>query len=212
MLDGLGELSYHVYGRDELEKALQVLPQFLDAHEKKWPNSFKMPGFHEALLTNGLPVGLVHFSEIRIDGNPVSWELGFRDSSKAYSYMPAYRNEYSSYSIGKVHLAWLIEDCFQNGLSTFDFMRGAEEYKNDWTDLQADTHRYREFAGGFQSRIKLFADGAIKQVKHLVRLSPIYVFFAEFFRNLSSFLKHEFCSSPELYDVFVEFLAYSVLA
>jgi hypothetical protein len=91
-------------------------------------------------------------------------------------------------------------------------MRGAEEYKNDWTDLQADTHRYREFAGGFQSRIKLFADGAIKQVKHLVRLSPIYVFFAEFFRNLSSFLKHEFCSSPELYDVFVEFLAYSVLA
>lgn len=174
MLEERGSLSIHVYNRNELEDALKVLGVFLEVHARKWPNAFKVPDFHKTLLLNGISAGFVHFSEMRLDDVPISWELGFRCRSNAYSYMPAYKEEYAKYSPGKVHLSSLIEDSFESGLQVFDFMRGSEEYKGEWADSKAFLYRYQHAKEGVQTRMKLFITNTIKEIKNFVHKSPLY--------------------------------------
>jgi len=164
-LEELGTLTFKVYGRDETAAALEDLPTFLEEHRQKWPNAYKAPGFHEALIRNALPAGLVHYSQLRLDGRPFSWELGLRSRTTAYSYMPVYLKSYSGFSPGKVHLVSLFEDCYQNGITVFDFMRGAEGYKAEWTHSEAGLYRYEAEGHSLQSRLRLKANSWLGDLK-----------------------------------------------
>ena len=174
MLEEHGRVDFHVYGPGELAAALDALAVFLGVHANRWPNAYKAPGFHEELLRKTLPAGIAHFSEIRIDNEPVSWELGFRYRKRAYSYMPAYLKEYANCSPGKVHLAFLIEDGFSNGVEIFDFMRGSEEYKEKWTDDEVALYRHGHRCSAPQSRLKLAARDMLLSVKGGFRAIPMY--------------------------------------
>jgi CelD/BcsL family acetyltransferase involved in cellulose biosynthesis len=168
MLQESGIFDFHIYCDDELEEALKILPLFLETHDKKWSNNTKESNLYKSILKNCLSAGLVHFSEIRIDGKPISWELGFRYKQRAYSYMPAYMSEYARYSPGKVHLSCLIEDGFKNGIEIFDFMRGAEEYKGDWTQYQQQVYQYNRKEKGIKSSAKLRAYDIIQNLRNRI--------------------------------------------
>jgi len=169
ILEDAGELEYHVYGPHELENALPSFSLFLDTHSRQWPHAFKAPGLHEALLRNCLPKGLLHFSEIRIDGVPVSWEIGFRERQRAYSYMPAYLDEYAGMSPGKVHLSFLTEECFKSDRRIFDHLRGSETYKAGWADHIAEIYAYTKDASNLQARMRQAGFGAMQELKNIRR-------------------------------------------
>jgi CelD/BcsL family acetyltransferase involved in cellulose biosynthesis len=171
----IGELSFHVYNKDQIPEAIATLTAFIEVHNQKWPKAYKALGFHEAILKNGLQAELVHFSQIRIDDQPISWELGFRYRQRAYSYMPAYLECFSKYSPGKVHLSYLIEDCYRNGTTIFDYMRGSETYKSFWADSKEYLYSYHEVSNGMQSRIKLLVNKFILDIKRKIYLYPIYI-------------------------------------
>jgi CelD/BcsL family acetyltransferase involved in cellulose biosynthesis len=205
ILDDCGSVEFHVYSRQDIEGAMQSFPLFLDAHTRRWPNAFKAPGLHEALLRNGLPDRLVHFSEIRIDGSPVSWEIGFRDHDRAYSYMPAYQEAYADRSPGKVHLAFLIKECFQRGIRVFDFMRGAEEYKGSWADSIMYVHRSHQYADRLYSRMKIYTDQTFKNIKKLLYVSPLCLFSVDLIKKLDVLLRTQFILNAESCEIFMEF-------
>ena len=165
MLEEFGKLSFHVYGQSDLIAVLDSLPEFLKVHATRWPNAYIPPGFHEALLRNTIPLGLSHFSEIRIDDLPISWELGFRYRKCAYSYMPAYVKKYAKCSPGKVHLSFLLEESFEKGIREFDFMRGSEEYKGKWTDDNRSLYCHKHFDTKLQSRLKLKTREILRSMK-----------------------------------------------
>jgi hypothetical protein len=211
MLEEYGSLSFHVYAPNELQGALQVLPIFLETHTRKWPSAFKAPGFHKGLLLNGLPTGLVHFSEIRIDNVPISWELGFRYKHKAYSYMPAYQEEYAKYSPGKLQISYILEDCFKRGQQIFDYMRGAEEYKGEWTDSEVFIYRYLYNAKGFQSRVKILAYNALNELKKIPHYSPLYIPFAYISGRLFDYLIYLQVLLSDSYEIFMADQCLSIL-
>jgi CelD/BcsL family acetyltransferase involved in cellulose biosynthesis len=165
-LKSLGEITFHVYDNSELTQALEDFPAFMREHGKKWPGAYKAPGFHESLLKNALPEGLVHYSQLRLDDRPISWELGFRYRDKAYSYMPVYLEHYRKYSPGKIHLSYLFEDCIKNGIGIFDFMRGAESYKKEWASAQTTLYRYDMAGRGLSSRMRITAQEMLTRIKN----------------------------------------------
>jgi CelD/BcsL family acetyltransferase involved in cellulose biosynthesis len=60
----------------------------------------------------------------------IAYHLGYRDSKSVLnSAIPSYSNEFNDISPGKVLLYEILEYCKYNGDKTFDFGRGAEEYK-----------------------------------------------------------------------------------
>jgi len=129
-----GELTYHVYSPDDLAESLAILPEFLALHTKHWPNAYKAPHFHENIVRQGLQKGIVHFSELRLDGKSISWHLGFIDRDRFYYYLPAIDPEFSKLSPGKVHLLKCVEEAIRLKLSVYDHLSGVESYKSGWTN------------------------------------------------------------------------------
>lgn len=148
------DVTFQIFATDELTQALQTLPDLLDHHIKRWPNAYKAPHFHENLIKALLPKGLLHFSRICIGTKTISWRIGFIYKSRYYSYMPAFDIEYNQYSPGKVHLFYCIDDAIKRGLKTYDQLRGAELYKNEWTNTVDSIWTYNKSNDGFSTRLK----------------------------------------------------------
>jgi CelD/BcsL family acetyltransferase involved in cellulose biosynthesis len=130
----LGDLKYIVFDENNIEEALKELPDMLDNHSKRWPNSYKPPGFHDTIIREGLKNKIVHLSVIRIKNKTISWHLGFSYNKHYYYYMPSFLSSYSKYSPSKIHLAMLTKECFEKGIEVFDHLRGNENYKNGWAN------------------------------------------------------------------------------
>lgn len=166
-LKELGVLEFHVFEAGELAQAETSLEQMLSCHALRWPDAYKAPGFHRNLLRQALPRELMHFSELRLNGQPISWRLGFIHGKRFYSYMPAFRQEYAACSPGMLHLARCIEYALGRGLETYDYLRGAKSYKAHWSSGAVKTfslHLPRDTAG---SRLRNWLSDQVKP-----RLSP----------------------------------------
>ena len=160
-----GELSLHVYGREELAESLQSLPRFLDFHSQRWPKAYKPPHLYENLLRRGLAEGLIHFSELRLDAQPISYHLGFIDKERFYYYLPAIDPAFSNLSPGKVHLLQCVEEAIAQGVPVFDHLRGEESYKSGWTNKAAQLYTLTLRKKNIASRVKWFM---IHQLKPLL--------------------------------------------
>jgi len=159
-----GELTYHVYSQDDLAESLATLPEFLAFHTKHWPNAYKASHFHENLLRQGLKEGLVHFSELRLDGNPISWHLGFIGADRFYYYLPTIEPEYSKFSPGKVHLLKCVEEAIRLKLSIYDHLLGEESYKSGWTNKLERLSSFVQRKNSISSSAKYFMANKVKQL------------------------------------------------
>jgi CelD/BcsL family acetyltransferase involved in cellulose biosynthesis len=162
-----GELRFRVITAAEGADALGMLPRFLEMHVKRWPNAFRAPGFHEAVLRNGVPAGIVHFSTLQLGSEPISWHLGFRYRNRYYYYLPVFLEQYAAYSPSKVHLSYLKEDCFAHGKGIFDYLRGAESYKSGWASDVAPLYEFRKESASLQALLKRGAFEGIQALKRL---------------------------------------------
>ncbi|HEB85543.1 MAG TPA: GNAT family N-acetyltransferase [Gammaproteobacteria bacterium] len=103
---------------------------------KGMPSEFSDPcelEFYRGAV-QALPFNMVHYSEVLLDGEPISCHLGFISNSWLYWYKPTYNMDYQVFSPGKVHLALLSKWGIENGLIGIDFLQGAEAYKNLWAN------------------------------------------------------------------------------
>ena len=132
-LEEQGTLKHYVFGGHEIEAAMNILPEILAEHTRKWPKSYKAPGFHENLIKYGFSAGVLRMSELRLNDEPISWHIGFLYQNRFYWYLPVYKPEFSQYSPGKLHLYLCIEDALSKGANIFDLLRGDESYKTGWT-------------------------------------------------------------------------------
>jgi CelD/BcsL family acetyltransferase involved in cellulose biosynthesis len=139
-LEGLGEIKLHIFSKDETEGALRDLPEILSEHSRRWPGSYKVPGFHATLIRNCLETGILHMSELLLNNSSISWHIGFLHKTRYYWYMPVYRPKYREYSPGKLHLYLCLEDAMKRGCLTFDLLKGDEEYKRQWTSISDELY------------------------------------------------------------------------
>lgn len=159
------EVRFEVFQPNELEIALETLPELLYHHSLRWPNAYKAPKFHENIIKELLPIGLLHFSRIIIHGKTISWRIGFIYKSRYYSYMPAFDEAYKKYSPGKVHLLYCIEDAINRELKVYDQLRGAELYKNEWTSTVDTVYTYSRVSNKWSTQVKSMINGLKSAIK-----------------------------------------------
>lgn len=131
-LNEIGKVELHHFTATEVQEALGELTQMLQAHSMHWPKAYKAPGLHSNLVKKGLEAGTLHFSVLKLDGNTISWRIGFMQGKRYYSYMPAYLQLYANYSPGKLHQIECIGYAIEHGCHVFDMLRGNEAYKSEW--------------------------------------------------------------------------------
>jgi CelD/BcsL family acetyltransferase involved in cellulose biosynthesis len=122
----------------------ETLDDLLDAlyalHAARWQRR-GLPGvldddvvqrFHREAARGLLDTGALRLHAIRLGERIVAVFYGFAHAGTVYYYLSGYDPELERLSIGTLIVAHAIEEAVREGATTFDFLRGAEEYKYAW--------------------------------------------------------------------------------
>jgi CelD/BcsL family acetyltransferase involved in cellulose biosynthesis len=148
----LGRVTYESATRDSLDTLLDAL---FDLHAARW-RQLGQPGvladsatqqFHREVAPRMLDAGALRMYAMRIDASIRAVFYGFAHHGVVYYYLSGYDPELEKISIGNTIVAHAIEQAVHDGSTTFDFLRGAEEYKYAWGAKDRINRRRQLFRG-----------------------------------------------------------------
>jgi CelD/BcsL family acetyltransferase involved in cellulose biosynthesis len=76
---------------------------------------------------------------------------GWRYADRFVFYQAGYDPQWRRRSVGTVLLGHIISDCFKDGVTEFDFLRGTEDYKFNWANGERQTVRVRTHDGSWRA-------------------------------------------------------------
>ncbi len=140
-LDEVGSVRYvkiadaRACSRDELMRYLDL---FFEMHQKQWAKSKfrkekKEIERYKEFAYRALQKGYFELALLYLDEKIIAMHYGFKLNTCRYYFTPAYDIDYKHYSPGKILLYRLIKNSFEEGVE-FDFQKGKEPYKLEWTD------------------------------------------------------------------------------
>jgi CelD/BcsL family acetyltransferase involved in cellulose biosynthesis len=159
-LEKLGELKLMVSGPDEFDSANDTLAGLIGAYSDRWKSSLD-EDWYRSMLLECLPTGFLHVSALLSNGTPISWHVGFLHKGRFYLYKVGFDSRFSEFSPGKVHNMKLIEESLRHGASAYEFLRGEEAYKYQWTKHSMGLYQLQIDGSGWRSQIALRARMAL---------------------------------------------------
>lgn len=124
--------------------APETLDEFMtalyDLHAARW-KARGLPGmlaaevdqsFHRQVARGMLGANALRMYMLRVDERPVAIFYGFAQNATTFYYLGGYEPALQKSSPGTVIVAHAIEQAVREGMKTFDFLRGAEDYKYAW--------------------------------------------------------------------------------
>ncbi len=170
-----------IENREELPRALASL---FDIHEQRWrlralPGNFRQDrirAFHSEVAPLFLGRGWLRLFEASREGTVVAILYGFQDDTTLTYFQSGFLPEFSRYSPGGVLIGEGMEYAIRHGGGRFDFLRGPEPYKWEWTSESRTTHRLTLVRrGDLPTRIRMgvtrLGDTGKRLVKAILRPS-----------------------------------------
>jgi CelD/BcsL family acetyltransferase involved in cellulose biosynthesis len=126
-----------------------ALEAMFELHAKRWTlktddvSGFDDPAvhaYHRLVAQRMAQADAVRVFLLKCDGRAVAACYCFQFNRKMYFFQPGFDPEFRKYHVGKILVGKAIEYCHRHGYGEFDFLRGTEEYKYDWTDRQRETY------------------------------------------------------------------------
>jgi CelD/BcsL family acetyltransferase involved in cellulose biosynthesis len=151
-LERLGDVIVETPAPDTLD---DLLTAFFDLHTARWKRR-NLPGvladetaqrFHREVAPRMLAQGMLRMYATRVAGRIVAVFYGFALHGTVYYYLSGYDPDLEKLSIGTLIVAHAIEEAVRDGAATFDFLRGAEEYKYAWGATDRMNRRRQLFKG-----------------------------------------------------------------
>ncbi len=136
-LERLGRVTVHQPDANTIDAFMQSL---YELHGARWKQR-GLPGmlaaevdqsFHREVAQGMLAAGALRMYAMRIDDRDVAMFYGFADRDTVYYYLSGYDPSLEKLSPGTVMVAHAVEQAVRGGAKTFDFLRGAEDYKYAW--------------------------------------------------------------------------------
>jgi CelD/BcsL family acetyltransferase involved in cellulose biosynthesis len=124
---------------DEIPAAYERL---LELHVGRWINrggssavrTAGQRGFTFGAAAELARAGMTRFEEIWLEGECRASLLGFESGDCHYFFLSGFDQAWSKYSLGFTILWLSIREASRRGLKMYDFLRGDENYKFDWSD------------------------------------------------------------------------------
>ena len=136
-LEREGDVRYESAAQESLDTLLDAL---FDLHAARWQKR-GLPGvladdvtqaFHRDAARRLLDAGSLRLHAIRLKERIVAVFYGFAHHGTVYYYLSGYDPALEKISIGNVIVEHALRSAVREGATTFDFLRGAEEYKYAW--------------------------------------------------------------------------------
>ncbi|MEM2145647.1 MAG: GNAT family N-acetyltransferase [Candidatus Jordarchaeaceae archaeon] len=126
---------------DELGSVEEAMQIFIHLHQKRW-NLKGMPGVYDTQKRRnfGLEAAKVLADKgwlvlyfLTVNDQPIAGLYCLEYNHKMYGGLSGFDPNYTQYSVGNLIIAKVIEKCIEKRIKEFDFMKGAEPYKFNWT-------------------------------------------------------------------------------
>src|SRR5262245_37639862 len=149
----LGEVRVEGATASNLDELLDAL---FALHAARWQQR-GMPGvladdvvqrFTRDAARRMLDAGALRLCATRLNDRIVAVFYGFAFGDTVYYYLSGYDPALEKLSIGTLIVAHAVEEAVREGASTFDFLRGAEEYKYAWGAKDRANKRRQIFRAG----------------------------------------------------------------
>lgn len=132
-------------GREELARAL---PEFLRLHALRWGgrsalDSSCIQAFHRTVVPLLSEAGKARIYLLSVEGRAVASVYALLHGRTFSYYNAGYDPEWKARSVGLVLVGETFRDALAEGFSEYDFLRGVEAYKSDWTRGLRTTVRLR---------------------------------------------------------------------
>jgi CelD/BcsL family acetyltransferase involved in cellulose biosynthesis len=108
--------------------------------------------FHSEIADAFAEKGWLALFFLTFNDEPVSALYAYEYNGKLYAYLSGFDPEYSNYRPGYMIIRRMIQYAAKKGLREFDFLRGAEQYKNRWGTNVRKNYEYQFARKGFKSR------------------------------------------------------------
>lgn len=130
-----------VTDKNEISAAFE---RFAVLHEKRWEKDGgseatglpQLMAFHRAVVEDLAEKDLVRFDEIWAEGECRASVYGLDKGKTFYYYNAGYDLDWANMSVGMVLIGLSIRAAISRGNTTYDFLRGEENYKFDWSNSQ----------------------------------------------------------------------------
>ena len=162
-LENLGKLAFSKITNQK--DALNELPTFFDLLSKR-EELVGRQGTHQSkkelqeifklYIADDNMWGSINFCKLSIDNKSIAYHFGFEYNKKLYFYKPTFDIIYLRQSPGKLLIKKLIEYAYENDFDEFDFLRGDEPYKFQWTKEYRDSYALFFFSEKFFSKLLFY--------------------------------------------------------
>jgi CelD/BcsL family acetyltransferase involved in cellulose biosynthesis len=123
-------------------------------------------------LPDSRDIGLLGFN-LTLDGVSIASQWGFVHGTTYYAYISARNQAYDDYSVGRLHLANVIDTCYKLGFKSIELMPPKSEYKLQWTEDVRQLHAFTQsFTVVGRLEIGVFEHYVVPAVKFVARLLP----------------------------------------
>jgi len=133
----------------------ELLTALFDLHAARWQMR-GLPGvladdvvqsFHRDVARRMLDAGALRMHAMRVNDRIAAVFYGFAHQGTVYYYLSGFDPALDRLSIGSILVAHAVEEAVREGATTFDFLRGAEEYKYAWGATDRVNRRRQLFRG-----------------------------------------------------------------
>jgi CelD/BcsL family acetyltransferase involved in cellulose biosynthesis len=134
-----GQVTYQrIRHHNELPEAMATLFRLhqLGRRTKGGAGAFSNPtiiSFHERIASLFLANDWLRLYFLKVDEQAIATLYCFRYRDVVYFYQTGYDTAWSRYGPGSAIVAHVIHESIEEGAREFDFMRGTEPYKFQWT-------------------------------------------------------------------------------
>jgi len=127
-LENAGDVSYCVYaGAEEMDTFFALFGR--NRRDKAAFMTPKMQLFFRLLAESMAEIGILRIGVLQLDALPVAAVMCFDYDGVVYLYNSAYDAQHAYLSVGLISKIMCIKDSIEKGRKSFNFLKGAEEYK-----------------------------------------------------------------------------------
>jgi CelD/BcsL family acetyltransferase involved in cellulose biosynthesis len=132
----------------------------------------QFPEVFRSLIDALGPRGWLYVALLENESDSIAFQFGFRCGDKLWDYSKAYDRSFSRFAPGTLILPALLDYSCTKGFQEYDFLRGEEPYKMEWSDGCHQRYRLLIWNHRGLSRIRKFLYHDVRGAIHRHRQSP----------------------------------------
>jgi CelD/BcsL family acetyltransferase involved in cellulose biosynthesis len=158
------------------EDAPAAMDDLLRLHRLRWAaeggsDGIPLPveAFHREVAPLLAARGWLRIYRLLVEGKAIAAVYGIEVGRRFFYYQSGYDPAWSARSPGVVLVGKTVEDAYARGLEDYDFLRGTEAYKLDWTGDRRETLTLRLSAPTLRAGSAAAADRTWRAARDLAR-------------------------------------------